>query len=335
MKRFVLKVLLFSMPILVPGIFYFVLFLTRENSGDIGSMAKIFFEKGYHNKLDIDPDPLFAQDIEIQDLPDSSTILCFGDSFSAQRPFPYLQPLGEYCNKKITNVLYNVDISPEDAALGFLANAPQAKMPKIIIVESIERSVAARLFWIDTSYPLSMEQIQKGKKHRSGTPKKSFCKELTLFYKFRLGWDNKIVSVKLNKPCFSSKGNECKLYSYYEDTIHYSKEFIDSAANKLCQLRRIAQKRNIELIYIAVPNKSTLYAPYSDNRNKYFTIEDNPAFDTLPFYFNPIKILRELDEKGEKDIYYSDDTHWTPKTAKTVGEALIDKIIKQYGNTVK
>ncbi len=278
--------------------------------------------------MDIMPDSLFVQNLEIQDIPDSSTILCFGDSFSSQRPYPYLQPLGEYCNITVTNVLYNVDNAPEEAALGFLANASTSKLPKILIVESVERCCVARLFWIDTSTPFPLEQLQKGKKHKTSTQKKSIDKEITLFYQYRLVKDDGTVFAKLNKACFTSKGNENELYSYYEDTIHYSNQFCDSASQKLLQLYQFAKDRNVKLIYVVAPNKSTIYAPYTDNRNRYFTIEDTPAFDTLPCFFNPIKILRQLDENGEKDIYYADDTHWTPKTSKIVGNELKDFILK-------
>ncbi len=329
MKRFSLRVLLFFVPILIPVANYLALASTKECVGDISRMAKYFFEKGYHNKLDIKPDSLFVQDLEIQDIPDSSTILCFGDSFSSQRPYPYLQPLGEYFNKTIINVLYNVDNAPEEAALGFLANASTSKLPEILIVESIERSCNARLFWIDTTSPLTLEQLQKGKKHKTSTQKKSIDKEITLFYQYRLGKDNATVFTKLNKACFTSKNNEDELYSYYEDTIHYSNQFCDSAANKLLQLFQFAKERNVILFYVVAPSKSTIYTQYINQRNKFFTIEDKLAFDTLPFFFNPTHTLRSLDKNGEKDIYYADDTHWTPKTAKIVGKELTAFILKQ------
>ena len=328
MKRFIIKLFLFFTPVLIPVIFYLALLVTRECSGDIGLMAKIFFEKGYHKKLSIIPDSILIQDTEIQNIPDSSTILCFGDSFANQRPYAFLQPLGEYCGKPIFNVLYNLDNAAEEAAFGFLSYAPQSKIPSIMIVESVERACVAQLYWIDTTSPFTIDQMQKGKKHKSSTPRKSFDKELISFYKFRLGWANGIVPSQLNKFCFTSKGNEDELYSYYEDTIQYSQEMIDGAADKLKQMHKLAKQRNVKLIYIVAPNKSTLYAPHSNNRSRYFTIEDNPAFDTLPYCFNPIKILRQLDENGEKDIYYCDDTHWTPKTAKKVGEELTKLIFK-------
>lgn len=334
MKIFIKKTLIFFIPVFLPVLYYLIQLTTREGSGDIGTMAKLFFEKGYHNNLEINPDTLLVQNIEIQDVPDSTTILCFGDSFSQQKPFSYLQPLSEHYNKPIINVLYNIDYSPEEAATGFLVNAPKSQKPQIIIVESVERSCPVRLSKLDTTRNYPLEQLSQGKKQTTNTPLQSIDKEIILFYKLRLGWNNKTVFSKLNKPCFTSKGNEDELYSYYEDTNHYNDYNIECAANKLCQLYELAESRNVKLIYVIAPNKSSLYAPYTDNKNRYFTIENNPAFDTLAFYFNPIKLLRELEKKGEKDIYFCDDTHWTSKTAKVVGDNLTKMIIDKYGNLV-
>lgn len=331
MKRFIVNNLIFFTPILIPVLFYLLLFATRECSGDIGLMAKFFFEKKYHTKLQISPDTLFVQNIEIQEIPDSSFIICFGDSFAQQKPYSFLQQLGIHYRKPIINVLYNLDYSPIDAAIGFIVNAHKSKIPQLLIVESIERSCCVRLSKNDTSHPLSLEILSSGNKHSTSSPLQSLDKEIVSFYKLRLGWNSNIVLSKLNKLCFTAKGNENVLYSYFEDTVHYNGDFINDAAFKLRQLHQLAEVRNIKLIYVVAPNKSTLYAPYTDNKELYFTIENTPAFDTLPFYFNPIKILRKLDEKGEKDIYFCDDTHWTSKTAKLVGEKLTEKIIELYG----
>ncbi len=335
MKKFSLRVFVFSIPILIPVLIFLFLTITREISGDIGTMSIIFFEKGYHKKFEIAHNPPFVKDVEIKDISDSTAILCFGDSFSASRPYRYLQPIGEYFNDTVLNILYNLDYMPEEAALTFLANAPQSKMPRIMIVESVERSCCPRLFRIDTTNCISFDQLQKGKKNNSSTAKKSLDKEFISFCQYHLGWNDGTISAKTNKLCFTSKGNENELYSYYEDTIHYSDKIVDSAVEKLRQLYQFSKNRNVELIYIVATNKSTIYAPYTDNENLYFTIENRDAFDTLPFYFNPTYILRQLDQNGVKDIYYCDDTHWPPNTAKIVGEKLTEKIIQTNRITTK
>lgn len=327
MKKFVFAICLFFLPVLLLVFNYLLLSVNRDCSGDLGKMAKVFFEKGYHDRFDVTPDSVMVKDIEISDLPDSTLILCFGDSFSNRRPYCFLQPVTEYFGVPIANVLYNLDLAPEEAALGFIMNAPQSKLPKIMIVECAERYCIPRLYWLDSTNPPSFKDLQKGKKHSTSTQKKSFDKEIMSYYQYRLGIkDNKTVKSKLNRQCFSAKDDEDNLFSYYEDTIHYSEEFISGAINKLNQLHYIASEYNITLFYVIAPNKSTIYAPYTTEPNNFFSIlYNNSPFDTLPYVYNPARTLRPLVEKGVKDIYYADDTHWTPATAKLVGEELTKK----------
>lgn len=332
MKKFVLSVLLFFLPVLLLVINYLLLTINRQCSGDLGKMAKVFFEKGYHDSFDVTPDSVMVQDIDISDLPDSTFIMCFGDSFSNQRPYCYLQPVAEHFGTPVVNVLYNLECGPEEAALGFIANAPESKMPEIMIVECVERYCVPILFWLDTSNPKSLIQLQKGKKHSTSTQKKSLDKEIVSYYQYRLGVEsNNTVVSKLNRQCFTAKGDEDNLYSYNEDTAHYSEEYIAGAIKKLQQLHHLATKRNIKLIYMVAPNKSTLYAPYTTEPNNFFCLlNEKSPFDTLPYVYNPMQTLRPLAEKGVKDIYYADDTHWTPTTAKLAGEELTKQIINLY-----
>lgn len=331
MKKFVITVCLFFLPVLLLVVNYSLLSITRERSGDLSKMAKVFFEKGYHNRFDITPDSVMIQDIEISELPDSSVIICFGDSFSNRRPYCYLQPVAEYYRKTIVNALYNLDCNPFEAALGFITKAPQSKLPKIMIVECVERNSIPCLYWLDTANPPTMEYLKKGKKHSTSTQKKAFDKEIMSYYQFRLGiTDNNTIKTKLNRPYFTARNDGDNLYSYYEDTIHYSKEYIAGAIQKMSQLHQLASEHNITLVYMIAPNKSTLYAPYSVDNNNFFTILENGSpFDTIPYVYNPMKTLRPLADKGNKDIYYADDTHWTPATAKIVGEELTNIILKQ------
>ena len=64
-------------------------------------------------------------------------------------------------------------------------------------------------------------------------------------------------------------------------------------------------------------DKYNLYSPYitSNNYAKSMFFE---YLDTLPkdyIFINSKKILSEQLEKGEKDIFYVDDTHWSYKAS--------------------
>ena len=67
-------------------------------------------------------------------------------------------------------------------------------------------------------------------------------------------------------------------------------------------------------------DKYNLYSPYiiSNSYPKSILFE---YLDTLPkdyIFINTKKILSEQLEKGEKDIFYADDTHWSHKASEVI-----------------
>lgn len=329
MRRFATRVLLFLLPAILLVSNYFLLTIRHEHSGDLGGMEMLFVEKGYHARLGMTPETLYVNDVDIERLPDSLVALCFGDSFSNRHPYSYLQPIGERLGAPVTNVLYNLDFAPEEAALGFLTNAPMEQMPQIIIVESVERDFIPRTFWLDFDNPPTIDQLQSGKKHFGTAPRKRIEIEIAGYYKKRLGMNMQSMRTRLDKDFFSARGKEDVLMSYYKDTIHYPTEYYSGVVENLERLRDIALKRGVGLVYMAAPNKSTVYSPYIVGEDPFYTaLATDETFDTLPFMLNPIGALRAMAERGVKDIYYYDDTHWSPAIAKAVGEMLSDLIIK-------
>ena len=304
--------------------------MTHDQSGDLGFLDKTFFEKGYHDKQLFFPDSIFFEDVDFSEIPDSTFIICFGDSFSKSRPYPFQQSMGEQFKTRIINVLYNLDYYPEDVAVAFLSNAPQNKMPQYLIVESVERECVPRLYNLDFVTPVSLVKLHEGKKNIGSAPKTKLDREISEYYKKKLGMNCYSVKSYLNRPMFSNKSGENVLLSYSGDTVHFSADYLSGAIKKLEKLHQLAKKRNVKLIYMIAPNKSTLYNPYCIDENNFFIVLNTKSqFDTLPYVYNPLRILRPLAEKGVKDIYYADDTHWTPTTAKIVGEGLANIILKQ------
>lgn len=66
-------------------------------------------------------------------------------------------------------------------------------------------------------------------------------------------------------------------------------------------------------------------------------LNNDSTFDTIPYVYNPLSKLRQLSDNGVKDIYYADDTHWTPATAQIIGKQLtsiITKLLKTNNSNV-
>ena len=330
MKRFVLKTLLFIIPLLLLLLNYMILSLLREQSGDLGRVGRVFFDKNYHENLNIN-DTALVSDVDIEYINDSSEIICFGDSFSNLHPYRYQDAIAQLLNKTVYNITYNLRYSPEDAALSFLTYAPQEKMPQIIIIESIERSMIPRLAWLNFNNIPSLDLFYVGPKHSTKPPRKDYDEEILTYYQHLVFNIPQIIISSLDNHYFTLTKNSDRLYSFFEDTLHYSTELQQDAIRNISRLNRLAEQRGVKLFYLAIPNKSSVYANHSVGNHPFFIPLDNPAiFDTMPYAYTPLSFLRQQADDGVLDIYYADDTHWSPKTAKLVGTALAEIIQKQH-----
>ena len=127
---------------------------------------------------------------------------------------------------------------------------------------------------------------------------------------------------KLNQDFFST--NISRDLLFYDEDLKYlrletkeNKKLLNNNFNKLAQA---LSKKNIKLIFMPAVDKYNLYSPYiiSNSYQKSIFFE---YLDSLPkdyIFINTKKILSEQLEKGEKDIFYVDDTHWSYKANELI-----------------
>jgi hypothetical protein len=104
---------------------------------------------------------------------------------------------------------------------------------------------------------------------------------------------------------------------------------ISQLNNVLNDLSLKLQRKGITLIVLPSPDKYDMYYDYIIDKNKY----QRPLFfDYLEtenknyLYLDSKKILQK-DFAGRKDIYFYDDTHWSPRATEIIAEGL-SKIIR-------
>ncbi|MCB9097556.1 MAG: hypothetical protein H6630_08100 [Arcobacter sp.] len=127
---------------------------------------------------------------------------------------------------------------------------------------------------------------------------------------------------KLSQDLFS-KDISGDLLFYYEDLKYLgleTKQNIELLNDNFNKLSHALAKKNIKLIFMPAVDKYNLYRPYivSNIYNESIFFE---YLETLPkdyIFINTKKILSKELEKGEKDIFYVDDTHWSYKASKTI-----------------
>ncbi len=131
---------------------------------------------------------------------------------------------------------------------------------------------------------------------------------------------------ELVKPLFSVKADS-KLLFYRDDINVISQtngKTVSIVNENLNRLSDILSKKGITLYFMPSPDKYSLYSGFIvDNPYPHSTFFEE--LRKLPKRYTLIDtkeiLLPEL-EKGEKDVYYPDDTHWSWKASKKIFETV-------------
>ena len=151
-----------------------------------------------------------------------------------------------------------------------------------------------------------------------------FIKNLILYNFSDNAYGSTVYKAKLSRPLFSAP--DPYLLLYYHADIKGRQKFtalnITRLNNYLNILSDRLKAKGITLFFMPCVDKYNLYSEYIlDNhypKSNFFEV-----FRELPrrFVFIDTKdILSKELAKGEKDIFYSDDTHWSWKASKTIFE---------------
>lgn len=148
-------------------------------------------------------------------------------------------------------------------------------------------------------------------------------------YNFAYSFDDKAFSssvykVKLDRDMFSVDAKNSLLF--YKDDIKglykSNENSLKSLNENLNKLADILKLQGIKLYFMPAVDKYNLYGDYIQN-NKYPKSVFFELLRKLPkkyFLIDTKEILSDELKKGVKDIYYSDDTHWSYKASKAIFE---------------
>lgn len=227
---------------------------------------------------------------------------------------------------------------------GFLENADV----KYILIECVQRTLSESfVITPDKNKTLSIQELSKlynfstvDKKSIGNfvLPPQEFINNGNfkfLLYNFLYNFSDhafisKVNKQKLNKQLFSIKdGNDLLFYEADLKSINKnSMENITAVNDNLNKLAQKLKEKNIQLIFMPAVNKYDLYSSFIVN-NKYPMDQFFDRIRTLQkdYIFIDTKdiLLKQLD-KGEKDIYYIDDTHWSYKSSDVVTDDIISKL---------
>lgn len=348
MKRFIIKGALFVIPVMLLYVFR-VLFYSTDK-GDLIRLGYIMDNSGYDSKI------VFSKEYEQkehfinvsalnQDSMNEFTVLIFGDSFSDQGSFGYKNYLAEQDSISVLHYDNHPYSSPIENLYGAINGNTLDKIKvKYVILQSVERFFVDRGN-ADTTKKIMKEPIVNAVKMEIPTKAKEsspddFFSKINFTFPLRNiyylfddnAFDSETYSVETSTQLFST--NKKNVLFYYEDlgqtpTNNDNINLLKLNAT-LNDLSYKLSKKGIRLIVLPSPDKYDFYYEYLIDKEKYIKsmfFEKFDQFQKKYIYINSKSILKK-ELKNQKDVYFYDDTHWSPKASKVIAKE-IAKVIKK------
>lgn len=341
MKRFISKTAIFIIPFLVLYIITFLFFTV--NAGDLLRIGFIpSTDKKYRQNF-----TSYNHEIKFTELSKSKEktykILTIGDSFSEQGKSGYQNILAnDFSILHVDRFISNNQIQK----LVELSNGNffDTYNVQYVILQGVERDLIDDVKNINNKSRTDIHQIDSivtNHKPEQNKEEYNFFSRTTLrfpYYALKYFTDKNYLSneqvynVELNtKSLFSNNSN--KLLFYYKDLNNTGQNNLPENAIKLNRiLNTISEKlkeKNITLIFLPSPDKYDIYYDYivdKQNLTKPIFFDNFKKLNKEYICINSKEILTE-ELKNKKDIYYFDDTHWSPIASVIIAQKIREIIM--------
>jgi len=348
MKKIIIRSVIFLIPFFLISLNY----LRYEISGgDLNRLGKISIEKEYRINLNRYKNSLFYN------LNDSCEkkidILIIGDSFSQREQTGFLDSLADKSKYKIGKI-QNLPNKNQLQTIIEYANGDFFDSIKIkyVLVQRVERYFDKNIA-TDTNAIFSFKQyinsskIKKVKEYQvqSFIEFKNLISDIIKFFKYTIlylfddnAFSSPVYKFELTRKLFSTQANQLLVFHHDIENITTNNFNLKKVNSHLNLLAQKLKAKNITLIVLPATDKYDIYSKYIMN-NKH---PENLFFDFFGkleknyLYIDSKKILSAEIQKGVLDIYFADDTHWSPIGSKIIANEVIKTIEKHESDkTIK
>lgn len=345
MKKFCIKSLFFVIPFLALYVFEKMYFSEKGDLLRVGYIAdrdsdyRDIFTKEFNRPIH------YANLTEIdRNTKNKYTALVVGDSFSGGGPWSYANYLAE--KDSITALHFDLTpYKPLKILYGLLNGDLLEKTTfDYIILETVEKKVVSRVKAIDSTFTIPnssldsmVERSRKGEMNKSEQSHIFFSDRILKFSLHNLLYflkDNAYVSetyrVELKEKLFSNEKKEL-LFSDADWWALKKYNDVEVALNVNKVLNHLAKKCNekgVKLIVLIGPDKLDMYYDYIVDNHRYprpLFFENLGKMPKDYIYVDSKQILLEA-IKTQKDIYFYDDTHWSPRATQLISQELLEII---------
>ena len=322
------------------------LWMTNDNSGDLMRLGLIDGGAEYTDSirnLALPEVYYLGQDNDSLLRLDTCGVLVVGDSFShgggVGKPGDYVNYLAHESGRKVV-----VFTPPQDAAFDNPMQLAFALLDQGVIdstncpnlvVQEVERYLVDRHCKFVTTHmpiprPAAGQQDDKDSQDKQDYSPLLRVKDY-IFYRF-LG-ANPIYTARLSRPLFGGE-EPGKLYFYNDDVklgfqvTEGQRQMVVSCFENVIEA---ARRRGVNLVILIAADKYDMYQDYIVPENPYpaKTLNEDIA-QWLPegkqYLIFSKDVLHPLLEKGVKDVYLYNDTHWSPASSHLISQAIIQRL---------
>lgn len=354
MKRFLKISTLFILPIIILQVFTWLFYST--NKGDLLRMGYIYDKyPDYRNIFtkELQDQKILFNKISENPVRKKYKILTIGDSFSEQGAYGYQNYLSKNNNwgilnfdRSIQNTINN-NLNQIEILLYLINGDFFNQYPvEFVILQNIERHFVSHSNNIIYDKSLNIADLNRiildhnrKEKNKIESEKIKFPSESIFkfpFYTYQYftkndySFENKVNKTKLNKSLFSPNINELLFYHVDLESLDENNDI--NQCKKLNDLLNLIsmklEKIGIKLIVLPSPDKYDFYFENIVNNSIYpkpLFFENMSSMEKNYIYINSKEVLRRKID-NVKDIYFYDDTHWTPKGSKFIAEEIGKKV---------
>lgn len=345
MRPFLIKILLFLLPVV--GLLIYGDKNYTKSGGDLSRLGKVPFPIDYQKNF-IETYSLPKQWYNYTELKNKSQlaidVFTIGDSFSAQGSFGYQNVLANKYHLSVLNFDYWSYQLDDYDPMSFLKYALSSNIidsldVKFVLLECVERDFIKYLGRDGLKYKhLTKKAIIhhpmrdvdsynfKDRLHDS----KLFLFNSILYEFSPKPFTTDVCRLKLKQPLFTEHSDELIFYNRDVSTIDRNNaKTMTKLNNELNVISHLLMSKGVQLIVVPAVDKYDLYSSYIvDNPykpNRFFDLFEGLEKDYL--YLNTKSVLSQHLVANELDIYFADDTHWSPKGAEIIAKH-IDSLIK-------
>ena len=313
------------------------MYIRPQATGDLGRLAFIIVGQDYGQCIEQNEmkEKLFNDVRETEDLKNIHVnVLTIGDSFSQQGHAGYQNYMSQE-GLTVANTRRGLYDNPIQYAWNILhAGLVDSTNIDVMVVEVGERDLPLRIdnFCIDKVEEGEPDSPDDGEKENIYDIRQWSLLRTRDFLMYRYAGRNPVYDVELDRDFFDSNDPR-RLYFYCADVLNGMsiEESIRPKVKELFDLLTAkAHEQGFDFILMVPVDKYDLYQDYivnnPYNHPKRINEEVRELLGDIPEVMLCKYTLQPLLEKGEKDVFLFDNSHWSYKGSQAVGIELSRRV---------